>query len=336
VTDEVTGGVGLDLDAALADDEEAGGDLERGLEAALGDGEDPGPRQPRSFDFNRPHSISRVFEQNLRSICETLAKTATITITNLLRVNSLFEFKDLTLLPGGDYLQGLPNPTCVATATLHPMKGHALVYLDLGLCFTILKKLMGGAVEPEEMLREFTEIEQHIFSSQLQRLLDLLRDASARICQLEPKLVSLENNPNYLSGVAVGDTHVILGFSLKIDTEEGELAFALPLPGFESVRNEFDPEQERELRSPQEVQRDRRLIMDLIQGTGSELVVKLGELETSLDAVMALQEGDLLQLPQASDAPLIVEVEGKPVFLGEAGRIRQNRAVKLIQKLSEE
>ena len=146
----------------------------------------------------------------------------------------------------------------------------------------------------------------------------------------------MENNPNYLSGGGVGDTHVVLNFMLKIDTEEGAMALAMPLPGFEPVRGEFDPEQERELRSSAEVQRDRNTILDLVQGTGSELVVKLGEMETTLDRVMGLAEGDLLHLPQASDAPLIVELEGKPIYLGEAGRIRQNRAVKFIQKLSEE
>jgi flagellar motor switch protein FliM len=51
---------------------------------------------------------------------------------------------------------------------------------------------------------------------------------------------------------------------------------------------------------------------------------------------MQLKEGDLLHLSQPVDALLLVEVQDKPMFLAEAGRVRQNRAVRLTERLNEE
>jgi flagellar motor switch protein FliM len=84
------------------------------------------------------------------------------------------------------------------------------------------------------------------------------------------------------------------------------------------------------------VRHDRGHIFDMVQGTTAEVVARLGELETNLETLMALKEGDVIELPQAISAPLVVQVEGRNLFLGEAGRLGQNRAVKLVQRLREE
>ena len=46
---------------------------------------------PRKYDFNRPHNISRTFEQNLQSIAENFAKTGGIDFTSLLRMTTAVE-----------------------------------------------------------------------------------------------------------------------------------------------------------------------------------------------------------------------------------------------------
>ena len=49
-----------------------------------------------------------------------------------------------------------------------------------------------------------------------------------------------------------------------------------------------------------------------------------------------LREGELLHLNQSLGQPLVVEVDEKPVYLCEPGRLHQKRAVKLIRRISEE
>ena len=64
--------------------------------------------------------------------------------------------------------------------------------------------------------------------------------------------------------------------------------------------------------------------------------MQLAEKVMKLEQVMQLEEGDVLELGQPVTAPLLVKVQDKPIYLGEAGHVRQNRAVRLTQRIKEE
>ncbi len=323
----------LDLDAALG----GGADLDLDLDAVMNaDPESEDPGGVRAYDFNRPHSISRRFEQNLENIAEQFSRIATVSFTSLLRSNVSVEFQGVQLKSFGEFREALPRPTCLAGLTLRPLTGQSVLHLDIGLCFVILKKLMGGRADSERRVRASTEIERGIFSHFIGRIVELVRNASSKLVELNPEIVTLENNPDYVSGIPVGETMAGLRFRIRLEAVEGVLELAMPLSSFGPVRDIFDPEEHIELRSSNEMAQDRRQILDMIQATDSELVVRMGEVDMSLDRVLALREGDLLHLPQTVDSPLTVLIEGREVFLAEAGRINQNRAVKLVRKLEKE
>lgn len=331
VGDDILGD--LDLDAAL----DGAADLDLELDAVLqANPQEEDPDGVKAYDFNRPHSISRRFTQNLQNIAEIFARNATVHLTSMLRSNVNLDFNGIVLRTYSEFREALTRTSCLAAMTLRPLNGQSLLNLELSLAYVVLKKLMGGRPDSEEKLRTFTEIERGIVSHFLGRLLEDLRQAAGKLIDLQPELVALENNPDYITGVAAGETLVVLRFRLRIEAVEGTLELALPLSAFSPVRDIFDPEERLELRSAQEIQQDRRQIMDLVQGTSSELVVRLGELSLKLDQVLALREGDLLHLQQPLKSPLTVFIEDQPVFLAEPGRVDQNRAVKLVRKLEKE
>ena len=322
----------LDLDAALGE----AGDLELDLDAVMNADPDEEEGGVRTYDFNRPHSISRRFEQNLHNIAELFARSATVSFTSLLRSNVVIEFQGIQLKSYEEYRENLPRPTCLAAFTLRPLAGQSLFHHDLGLCFVILKKLMGGRPDSEDKIRAFTEIERGIFGQFTGRIAELLRVACSKLVAVEPELQALENNPDYIGGIPEGESMICLRFRLRLEAVEGLLEVALPLSGFTPVRDIFDPEENIEARSGSEIEDDQRQILDTVQSTDSELVVRMGELSLPLDRILGFAEGDLLHLPQAVDSPLTVLIEGREVFLAEAGRINQNRAIKLVRKLEKE
>lgn len=332
----------LELDAAITAAENLAGvvdgpgglDLDEVLQA--GPDQDATAGGPRRYDFNRPHNISRIFEHNLQAIADGFTKMGSIDFTSLLRMSAQIEYRGLRQCTYGEYIEDLPNPTCAALVTLAPLKGHALLQVDLGLCFVFMKKMMGGIPDAEDMVREFTEIERGINAGMIERFLEVFRRSAAKLVKLEPGFVGLENNAHYLSGIPDGESLIIMRFQFKLDTVEGPFEFAVPLSAFSPVREIFDPREIQETRTAAELREDRRKILEMVRSTSSELVVVLGEVEMNLEEVMKLGVGDILHLPQAVAAPLRVQIEGQAAWLGEAGRLGQNRAVKLIRQLTKE
>jgi len=291
---------------------------------------------PRKYDFNRPHNISRAFDKNLQAVAENFAKTGCIDFTSLLRMTVLVEFKGLHQTTYGDYISELPNPTCASMVTLAPLKGYSLMHIDLSLCFVLMKKLMGGVPVAEDSVRDFTEIERGINAGLVERFLEILRKSTNKLVELDPKFVSLENNPSYLGGISDGESLIVMKFQIKLDTVEGPIEIAIPISAFGPVRDVFDPAQTAELRTDHELREDREKILNLMRTTDSDLVVSLGEISTNLEDILNMAVGDIIHLPQGVDAPLKVSIQGQEAWLGDAGRVGQHRAIKLIQKLNKE
>ena len=331
-----------DLDAALDAAEDLAGvvndgmamNLEEVLNASSCD-EEMG-EHPVKYDFHRPHHISRPFQQNLTAVADYFAKNGTIEFTSRLRMATDVSYTGLRQSTYAEFVGELPRPTCAAMVDLDPLKGPALMHLDLGLCFSFMKKLLGGLPTAEMTVRDFTEIERGIVTDLVERFLEMFRKSLSKIVPVESRLSALENNPHYLSGISEGSSLVILGFKIKLDTLEGPFQVALPLSSFGPVREIFDPSDVKESRNGEELREDRRKILDMVQSSGSELVVQLGHFETNLETILNLSTGDVLDLPQAVDAPLDIQIAGREAWQGEPGRVGNNRAVKLIRQLTKE
>jgi flagellar motor switch protein FliM len=332
----------LALDAALDAAEDLTGVVDNGLEMDLDEvlnapsSDENLPDTPAKYDFHRPHNISRAFQKNLQAVADYFAKNGTIEFTSRLRMATDVKFVELRQCTYSEFVKDLPRPTCAAMVDLLPLKGSSLLHLDLGLCFVFMKKLLGGKPDPEIYIRDFTEIERGIVADLMKRFLEMFRKAMSKIVTVESNLTALENNTHYLSGISEGESLVILTFQIKLDEVEGPIQWAMPLSAFGPVREIFDPSDIKESRNNNELREDRRKILDMVQQSGSEFIVQLGQFETNLETILNLSTGDVLDLPQMAATPLTVQIAGQNAWLGEAGRVGNNRAVKLLHQLTKE
>ena len=70
-------------------------------------------------------------------------------------------------------------------------------------------------------------------------------------------------------------------------------------------------------------------------GTSANINVKLGDAEIAMRDLMELQPGDIIQLNTDATSPLDILVEGVPKFRGIPGLLRGNRALRIVESLSE-
>jgi flagellar motor switch protein FliM len=331
-----------DLDRAVAAAESLAGPVDPGLGVDIAsvlaaDPDDVLPATgPAPYDFHRPHTVSRAFQQNLQSVADTFAKSGTIEFTSLLRMNAEIAFHGLRQCSYGEYLAGLPRSTCAASLTMEPLKGALLLQFDLALCFAFMKKLLGGTPEPESRLRDFTEIERAIAGDLTGRFVEVLRRAVSKLVEARAAKTGLENNPNYLSGIGQGESVIVLDFRVGLGAAHGPLSLVFPLAAFGPVRDIFDPTEAREERDPAELQEDREKVMDTLQDMSSELVVELARRRVRLEEIVGLSVGDVLDLGRRVDEPLKVCIQGREAWRGQPGRIGDRHAVRLVSPWTKE
>ncbi|MBC8425663.1 FliM/FliN family flagellar motor switch protein [bacterium] len=289
-----------------------------------------------SFDFSMPQNISRQFEKNLLTVCEAFAKSVSLAFTSQLRANTAIRFTRLGLSTFGEFGAELPPLTAASVVSLPPLGGFSLVHFDLDMFYLMIMRLLGGPIEKTTLERKFTDIELGIGRMITDRILGDLKGATAKLVDLVPEFVHLENNPNYLGIIATNEPVVVLNFEICIDDLQGPLRICIPMTAFEPVWDKFDPEENSEYRTPEEVRRDRLRIFESIKGTAACVVVKLADIDMTFQQILELQEGDTLSLYKSLQSPLVLEVQGKPMFMGLPGKLNQNRALKLTEKIAEE
>jgi len=307
--------------------------VEEGVDAF--DDVDRDPGYP-VYDFRRPYNISRQFEKSLLTVSETFAKACSLEFTSLLRANVNTQSKDLRLSTFGDFVKAQPELSCIATVNLMPLTGPALLQFDLNLAFVLLKRLLGGSIEEEKRVRKFTDIEIAVMDILIHTVLDCLVEANSKLIDMESKYLSLENRPDYLGTLPNGETMIILPFDLDIDGVAGEFNVCIPVTAFESVWHIFDPEESTEYRSPEEIHSDRKRMYGNMLATTAELTVKLGETTRRMEEIRSLQVGDILHLDKHANAPLVLEIEGRPMYRGITGKLNRKRALKITESIEPE
>jgi len=294
------------------------------------------PGDHSSFDFSRPYNISRRFEKNLMTMSEGFAKGLALALTTILRANSAMTFKGLRLKTYEEYHDSQPDLTCVSIVTMSPLNGHALIQFDLTLFYTLVMRMLGGNLDAEPIDRKFTDIEKGVGQLLTEKVLEQLAEGADSIVELHPEFVLLENNAAYLNTIAAGESVLLLDFDLTVNDLSGPVTICIPLTAFESVWDLFDPQDSTDYRTVEQITHDRRQIFEMLQGADADVVVKLADIDMTMEHILALGEGDVIPLYKSTRSPLVIEVEGSPMFRGLPGRLHHSRAVKIIERLTEE
>lgn len=305
-------------------------------------GDDPGElpetlgdRPVLRFDFNQPHNLGRRFERNVRGVCEAFTKVSTLGLTNLLRANTSVTFRELRLTSFAEEYGQLENPSCIAVASLSPMAGVALLVVDIGLMFSTFGKLLGGPVEEATVRRDFSEIEMGLARKVLSRVLEHWGTANEKMLELDPRLIQVENNPNYLNVFGDSETVLSLSYNVGVEPVSGALKLIVPMAAFEPVMEVFDPKEGLDLRDPRERQELRGRIGRVLERTGSVVSARFRERDVALAELLSLRPGSVLPLGHHVHSPLTVTVEGRPMFEGIAGEVGQARAVRIAGRMTE-
>ena len=326
-----------EIDALLEEAADDASDLPSSEDGGLADDASDAPggeareKVLRSFDFNRPNNnLSKTFERNLRGVSESFSKDASLSFSNLMRANADFTFGGVRVNSFGETLSSWENPSCIALCTMEPLSGVVLVHFEARLMFSFFTKLLGGPIEEPTQVRDFTEIEFALARKVITKLLEQFGDATEKVQRVNPALLQIENNPNYLNAFAEAEPVLNLQYSVTMEEVGASTSFVIPLAAFDPVREEFDPREGLDIRSVSDRLAEKHRAHDLVGGATALLSARFRSRTIGVRELLAMKAGDVLALEHHVERPLDVDVEGKKMFAGSSGRVGRSRAVQII------
>lgn len=265
--------------------------------------------EPQAYDFRRPSKLSRDHIRALQMAMETFARQWSTLFTTTLRAVTSVSLESVQQVTYDEYVSGMPAQTTLVVLEIEPLEGRAIMQLNLETSMVALDHLLGGPGRLPQPARAFTDIESSLIGQLMDRALHELRYALAPLLEAQPRMVSIEHNPQFVQAAASSDMMLVSSFALKVGASEGIATLALPFTGVfpyleAATRNRSgtpDPELRRGAA---------QLLRERVQDLAVEVTVGFGTTDADVETLLSLTPGDVLTLSHPTQQPLAITAAG--------------------------
>ena len=223
--------------------------------------------------------------------------------------------------------------TLINVFEVPPLDGNILMEINPNIAYSMLDRLMGGSGQSHSNVDNLTEIETKIMTNLFERSFDNLREAWENIVEIDPMLIELEVNPQFLQMISPNETVVVISFNTIIGETTGMINICLPHVVLEpivpnlSVR--YWMQTNTKEMSPEQVD----MLQRRVKQAELPVVAEIGTTSISVEDLLTLNVGDVLELKQKINDPLVVKVGDLPKFTAQPGKLKKQMAIQIIEPL---
>lgn len=287
-------------------------------------------KKVKVYDFKRALRFSKDQIRSLSRIHENFARLLTTFFSAQLRTYIQISVASVDQIPYEEFIRSIPKMTILNVFEVPPLDGRILLEVNPNIAYAMMDRVLGGAGISVNKVENLTEIETKIMSQLFEKALDNLQEAWSTVVEIDPILTDFEVNPQFLQMVSPNETVVVISLNTTIGETSGMINICLPHvvlePMIPKLSVHYWMQAEKKERKPEEVmQLEKR-----IRKAELPLHALLGESTISIQEFLQLGVGDVIELDQKIDHPLIIKVGSEPKFVGQPGKVKKRLAIQVI------
>ena len=288
------------------------------------------------YDFKRPERVSKDQMRALEALHEGFGRNFGAALSGYLRTIIEVSVAHIEQLTYSEFIHSLPNPTCFNLLKAEQLDGQLCLEISPLIIYPIIDRLLGGSnADLFIPQRPLTQIEQRLVQRITDRATHHLSEAWTNLTPVTFRVDDFESNPRLVQIVPPNETVVVVGFELKMGNRTGTMSLCIPynviepIMGVLAAQNWFSYQ-----RKGGQDDHVRKLTRN-VNNAPVEVRVFLAQTTINVDDLLALQVGDLFTTDKDKSHDLLLQVEGRNKFLGQAGQYRGSRAVRVTRACQE-
>ncbi len=294
--------------------------------------ETQGSRRAVPFDFRRPDRIAKSQLRAIHQLHDSFVRSLVSSLSAYLRTYLIVNLVSVEQLSYAEFLECLPSPTCIASISLKPYDGNAVLELNSSLIFPILEILLGGDGKLQfSSQREITEIEQVLLDGLFRIILRDLGEAWRFVTLIDFAIDTIETEPQFLQILAPTEAVVAVAIEIRIGDSIGMMNIAMPSIIIKMMRQKFD--QQWSLRKSVSTESEQARVLDLIRPSLLNSEVLLTGPQLLLRDLVNLECGDVVSFEYPANRALTMTLNGKEKFNGEMVASGRRAAFRVGQQL---
>lgn len=286
-------------------------------------------KQIKDYDFKRPTKFSKEHLRTLEIIYEHYGRLVSNELQVYLRKTVQVTVASSETTTFSEFTNALSNPVILGIINFHPLVGNIIMEISPNIGFAMIDRMLGGAGQPLEKTREFSEIEMTILQKLMVVCMQLMSEPWKNVCEINPMMERIETNAQFAQIIAPSDMIAIVSLNLKIGDTEGLMNVCLPFFTLESVMDKLNTKFWYANMQEQDEEEYDEYIEALLRRVDVPIKAVLGRSKISVMDFVNLQLGDIIRLDTNVDNDLNVYVGNIKKFTALPGSNKDKYAVRV-------
>ncbi|MDZ5473473.1 flagellar motor switch protein FliM [Bacillus sp. 31A1R] len=290
-------------------------------------------KKVKTYDFKRALRFSKDQIRSLTRIHENFARLLTTFFSAQLRTYVQISVASADQIPYEEFIRSIPKMTVLNVFEVPPLDGRILMEVNPNIAYAMMDRMLGGKGASINKVENLTEIETRIMSNTFERSFEHLREAWSTIADIDPMLSDFEVNPQFLQMVSPNETVVVISLNTTIGETTGMINICIPHVVLEPIIPKLSVhywmQTDKKERKPEEI----AVLEKRIQSATIPVSVELGTADISVNDFLMLDVGDVIELNQQIDQPLLMKIGDIPKFLGQPGKLNKKIAIQVLDTL---
>jgi flagellar motor switch protein FliM len=317
------------LSGAIEMDQKNGGDrvnlagmLNQPGEHAKADTDD---KNVQTYNFWSPARFSKEQMRAVELVHEDLCERLTTSLPTFLRTNVRPHLIHMEQGRFHDFAKDFPTGTLFHIISLAPLPGHMVLTISLNMSYLILEQRLGGKIEGRFTNHTLTDIDQSLLRGLVEHMFGDIKGAWSKVVSLEPSLEDSTVNQHWVQMMMGNERVVLLTVEIIVQGVTGTMSIFIPFNTLKPITNVLNPHIW--IAGRKEQQQDplaRQTAIQTMMKAVLPVKVILGNADVTMKDLMNLSIGDVIELDNKINNPMVVQVANKRQFYARVGKFRRN------------
>jgi flagellar motor switch protein FliM len=286
-------------------------------------------KRVKVYDFRRALRFSKDQIRSLTRIHENFARLLTTFFSAQLRTYVNISVASADQIPYEEFIRSIPKMTILNVFDVEPLEGRILMEVNPNIAYAMMDRLLGGKGASHNKVDSLTEIETRIMSNMFEKAFENFREAWSSISEIDPQLSEFEINPQFLQMVSPNETVVVISLNTTIGEASGMINVCIPHVVLEPIIPKLSVKYWMQSDKKQSLPIENSVLQSEIQKADVSITAEMGSSEISIQDFLMLEVGDVIELNQQIDKPLLIKVGDIPKFVGQPGKLNKKLAIQV-------
>lgn len=290
----------------------------------------------KEYNFARPSKFGKDQLRTLEMLFESYVRLLSTNFTVFFRTNVEAEVINSEAVAYQEFTNSMVNPSIMGIIDMYPLKGSVIIEMSSRIGYAVIDRLLGGAGDSINKVREFSDIEIAILERIMDRCSSMLVEPWQNVISLQPELEKVETNPQYAHIVSSNEMVALITINLQIGDVEGLMNICIPYMAIEPVMDKLNTKFWFSNMQKADGGEYNDVIEYNIEKTKIDCKAVLSNTTIMVHEFLNLQVGDVIRLNDKVDSDLRLYVGEKKKYYGKPGLINKHNAIQITDIIREE